>query len=45
MVTARSFSGDLTRLVTIDRGSHIELSGDGDIFLGPLVPVKILTVK
>jgi len=40
MVTAKSFSGDLTRFVMIVGGSHNELSGDGDVLRGPLVPVK-----
>lgn len=40
MVAAKSFSGDLTRFV-ITGGSHIELSGDGDVLRnGPLVPIK-----
>lgn len=40
IVAAKSFSGDLTRFVSIVGGSQIVWSGDGDALRGPLVPIK-----
>lgn len=42
IVAARSFSGDLTRFVLMVGSSHKELSGDGDVLRGPLVPNTII---